>query len=82
MNFFLNQTGPASERRTIKSSNDKETFLKKAKEFPVKGNTLIAVLTNGFHSRSPFKSEGERHTLVLQNDDYKIQSIISYSKSL
>ena len=82
MNFFLNKTGPANERRTIKSSNEKETFLKKAKEFPVKGNTLIAVLTNGFHARSPFKSKGERYTLVLQNDDYKIQSIISYSNSL
>ena len=82
LNFFLNKTGPNITRRTIDTKEDKDKFLNKAKEFPVSPNTLIVVLTNGFHARAPFKQVGERCTLVLQNDNFKLQSLISYSNSI
>ena len=82
LNFFIKKTGSHKKRRSIESPEDEERFLKNKREFPVKKNTLIASLTNGFHARSVFKKKGERFTLVLQNDDFKVQSLISYSNSL
>lgn len=78
LNFFLNKTEIGNG--TIETDADKKKFLKNTQEFNVQPNTLIAVLTNGFHGRTPFKTKGERCVLYLMYSQFRLSSLISYWK--
>jgi len=75
LNFFINKSGG-----TIENFNEEEKFLKDTLECEVPPNTLVATVTNGFHSRTPFRKETDRCALYLMYSKFKLSSLISYWK--
>jgi len=75
-NFFINKVRDAS----IENSEEEKKFIKNTRIFDVPPNTLIAALTNGFHSRTPFKKEMDRCCVFIMYGKFKLSSLISYWK--
>lgn len=75
LNFFINKSGGS-----IVNSNEEEKFLKNTLECIIPPNTLVVTLTNGFHSRTPFKKETDRCALYLMYSNFKLSSLIGYWK--
>lgn len=54
---------------------DSKFFLKNKKKFPVKKNSLIIALTNGFHGRAKFNKLSDRTAIFLQYPDFNLKSL-------
>ncbi len=79
LNFIINKPESDEGSGTL-NPEDKKKFLIDAREFNVEQNTLIVLLSNGFHSRTPFEKKGERSVLYLTYNKFRLSSLISFWK--
>ena len=80
LDFILNKPESDKGPGTLETSEDKKKFLSDAREFNVEQNTLIVLLSNGFHSRTPFEKKAERSVLYLGYSKFRLSSLISFWK--
>ena len=71
LNFFINNKEWVFDERNPES----QKFLTNAKEIPVNENSLIVALTNGFHSRTPFRKKSERSALFFTYPQFNLVSL-------
>ena len=64
-NLVFDQNNPGSKK-----------FIKNAKSFPVKANSLIIAFTNGFHGRSKFTKLGQRVGIFFLYPEFDLKSLI------
>ena len=72
LNFFKNNKEWIFDER---NPNSKQ-FFTNVKEIPVKANSLVLALTNGFHSRTPFKKATDRAALFLNYPNFNLISLL------
>lgn len=71
IDFFLNNQNWIFDERNVESKK----FLNDTIEVPVKENSLIVALTNGFHGRSPFRIKTDRSTLFFTYPNFNLVSL-------
>ena len=72
LDFFINNKSWIFDER----NSDAKQFLTNIKEIPVKENSLVIALTNGFHSRTPFKEKTERAALFFNYPKFNLLSLM------
>ena len=71
LDFFLDNKKWVFDERNPNS----QKFLINAKEIPVNENSIIVALTNGFHSRAPFRKKSERSALFFTYPQFNLVSL-------
>ena len=72
LNYYINNKSYIFHE----SNSNSKIFLKSKKKFPVKKNSLIIALTNGFHGRAKFNKLSDRTVIFLQYPDFNLKSLL------